>query len=130
MKKSLLLSSLLCSCIFAATLSQTPEDNSLIVYNGSVALVHEKRALKVNQNDTQLIYPDVANTIEVDSINLKLPKTITLFSQQFRFDRLTHAKLLDAHVGKEVDVSLPKKLQHLSIERATLLAFDSTNALV
>ena len=130
MKKSLLLSSLLCSCIFAATLSQTPEENSLIVYNGSVALVHEKRSLQVTSSDTQLIYPDVANTIEVDSINLKLPKTITLFSQQFRFDHLTHAKLLDAHVGKEVGVSLPKKLQHLSVERATLLAFDSTNALV
>jgi hypothetical protein len=122
-KTSLALSSLLflSSTLFCATLAHKPTKSSLIVYNGGVGLVHEEKKLSLNKGDREIIYEDVASTIETDSVNVTLPKSVTLFSQQYRFDKLTMSKLLDAHIGKEIKVC--KK-------SAVLLSHSSKNALV
>ncbi len=120
---SLALTSLLVlsSTLFCATLSQKPTASSLIVYNGGVALVHEQRELNLNKNDKQIIYRGVASSIETDSVNVSFPSSLTLYSQQYRFDKLTMFKLLDAHIGKKVRVD--KKI-------VTLLSHDGKNAIV
>ncbi|MDY0117129.1 MAG: hypothetical protein RBR59_06110 [Sulfurimonadaceae bacterium] len=127
MKKTLPLSLLIsCSLLYAATLEENLLENSLVVYNGSIALVHEKRMLDVKKNETQIVYEGVANTIQTDSINIKLPSSLTLYSQQFRFDKLTHAKLLEAHIDKSLFFKNEKEKQI----SATLLAYDLEKALV
>jgi hypothetical protein len=112
---------LLTNSLFASSLSLKPINSSLIVYNGGIGLVHEEKKLKLNKDDKQIIYEDVASTIETDSVNVVLPDSVTLFSQQYRFDKLTMSKLLDAHIGKKVKAS--KK-------NVILLSHNGTNALV
>ncbi len=127
---SVLSSFLLASTTFGATLSSELLHNSLIVYNGSVALVHESRHLHVDKSDTQIIYEGVANTIETDSVNVELPESIVLTSQQFRFDQLTLSKLLEAHLGKTVRATILKTPQEFETIDAVLLSYHDDTVLV
>ncbi len=130
-KLSLTLTSLLflSYSLFSATLSDKPSSSSLIVYNGGIALVHEERKLHLNKNDRQIIYRGVASTIQTDSVNVVLPNSVTLFSQQYRFDKLTMFKLLDAHIGKKVKVD-KKSVTLLSHNGANALARDAKDEII
>lgn len=86
----------------AATLSDMPTNQSLVIYNSGLGLVHENRHLSIKQDEQSIIYPGIATTVQTDSVQVKLPKGLTLFSQQYRFDKITLAKILQAHIGKEV----------------------------
>lgn len=120
---------LLTNSLFATTLSQQPTNSSLIVYNGGIGLVHEEKTLKIKKGDTKIIYKDVASTIETDSVNVALPNSITLYSQQYRFDKLTISKLLDAHIGKRVKAD-KKNVTLLSHNGASVLVKDSNNEII
>ena len=120
----------LTSTLFSSTLGAKIQDSSLLVYNGGIGLVHEKRSLSLKKNDTFILYEDVANTIETDSVNVKLPDAVTLYSQQYRFDKLTQLKLLNAHIGKKVDVKILKDSKNFEIVSATLLSASSQKCLV
>jgi hypothetical protein len=125
---------LLTSSLFASSLSLKPTSSSLIVYNGGIGLVHEEKKLNVEKGDQQIVYNGVASTIETDSVNVVLPESVTLFSQQYHFDKLTMSKLLDAHIGKKVKVD---KVNCKTREGSpgckktlTLLSHSQTSALV
>ncbi len=105
-------------------------DNSLIIYNGNVGLVHESKNITVKNSDTTITYEDVANTIETDSVNVKLPESVKLYSQQYRFDKLTLSKLLDAHIDKSVQVRVLKDAKNFKIIDATLLTNNGASSLV
>jgi len=120
-KLTLLSLLLLSSSLLASSLAEKPLNSSLIVYNGGIGLVHEEKKLTLKKNDTQIVYKGVASTIETDSVNVVLPKSLTLYSQQYRFDKLTMSKLLDAHIGKKVKAN--KKI-------VTLLSHNGANAIV
>lgn len=92
------------SLLFASSLSEEPTASSLIVYNDGVALVHEERSLSLQKGDKEIVYSPVANSIITDSVNISLPKEVTLFSQQYRYDQLSLDKLLDAHIGQSVKI--------------------------
>ena len=105
-------------------------DNSLIVYNGNVGLVHEAKNIKINKSDSTITYEDVANTIETDSVNVKLPSSVQLYSQQYRFDKLTLSKLLDAHIDRAVQVRILKNAKEFKVINATLLSNNGNSSLV
>ncbi len=105
-------------------------DNSLIVYNGNVGLVHESKNINIKKSDSTITYEDVASTIETDSVNVKLPDSVKLYSQQYRFDRLTLTKLLDAHIDKSIQVRILKDAKNFKIIDATLLSNNGNNSLV
>ena len=96
MKKTLLSLGLGLSSLFGS---------SLVVYNSNIGLVHEERPLRLGKNEHSIIYKDVASSIITESINLKLPKGVKLYSQQYRYDKLTLAKLLHYNIGKKVKVA-------------------------
>jgi hypothetical protein len=126
-----LLSSLVLSgSLYASTLSKISNEDSLIVYNSNVGLVHEQRNLSISQEESNIIYEGVANSIEIDSVNVSLPREINLKSQQYRFDKLTQSKLLEAHIGKNIEVRLPKDDQSFKIINARLLSSENTKSLV
>ena len=110
------------NALFSSTLGEDIQDSSLLVYNGGIGLVHENRSLSLKKDETFILYGDVANTIETDSVNVKLPDAVTLYSQQYRFDKLTQIKLLNAHVGKIVDVKILKDAKNFQTISATLLS--------
>ena len=105
-------------------------DNSLIVYNGNVGLVHESKNISIKKSDATITYEDVASTIETDSVNVKLPDSVKLYSQQYRFDKLTLTKLLDAHTDKPVQVRLMKDAKNFKIIDTTLLTNNGNSSLV
>ncbi|WP_455757587.1 DUF4139 domain-containing protein [Sulfurimonas sp.] len=121
---------LLTSNLIATKLEQNPISNSLVIYNSNVGLVHESRELKLNKNDNEIIYEGVASTINTDSVNLNLPDSISLFSQQYRFDKLTQKKLLDAHIGKRINVKIKDSADKFKTIKATLLSNDGTSSIV
>jgi len=127
---SILSSVILSSSLFGVTLKQTNTDNSLIIYNSNIGLVHEKRELKLDAGDKQIIYTDVAQTINTDSVNVELPSEVSLFSQQYRFDKLTQQKLLDAHIGKIVSVRVEDNEKNFRSVQATLLSSDNLKSIV
>jgi len=116
--------------LHSATLHPDSNNNSLIVYNSNVGLVHESRDLKLKKEDVQIIYEDVASSINTDSVNVSLPKGISLFSQQYRYDKLTQNKLLDAHIGEKVSVNLLKDAKNFKTIRATLLSNDGSSCII
>lgn len=105
----------------ASSLSQRPSSNSLIVYNSNIGLVHEERELSLKESDKEIVYSGVASTIDTDSINVELPKGVALYSQQYRYDKLTQQKLLEAHIGKIVE---------LEGSKVTLLAYSGSECIV
>lgn len=90
------------SALSAATLSDTPENRSLVIYNSGIGLVHETRHISIEQGAQSIVYPGIATTVQTDSVQVNLPAGLTLFSQQYRFDKITLAKIVQAHLGKEV----------------------------
>ena len=126
----LLSSSLLYTSLFASSLSKTENKDSLIVYNSNIGLVHERRDLSIATDEKTIVYEGIAQSIEVDSINVSLPKGVQLKSQQYRFDKLTQSKLLEAHIDKSIEVRLPRDGQTFKIISVTLLSSEGEKALV
>lgn len=120
----------LSSSIFGATLSNEIKNSSLVVYNSNLGLVHEERDLELNTADTSIIYKDVAKSVQTDSINVEISPNVTLYSQQYRFDSLTQAKLLQAHIGKKIEVRLLKNKNEFKIITATLLSHNGQKSIV
>ncbi|HIP20098.1 MAG TPA: DUF4139 domain-containing protein [Sulfurimonas sp.] len=118
------------SSLFSATLSKKIKNGSLVVYNSNLGLVHEERDLELNTADTSIIYKGVAKSVQTDSINVEISPNVTLYSQQYRFDSLTQAKLLEAHIGEKVEVRLLKNRNEFKIITATLLSHSGQKALV
>ncbi|WP_373000057.1 DUF4139 domain-containing protein [Sulfurimonas sp.] len=132
MKKISLLSTsllLLTSSLYASFLSPEPISSSLIVYNGGIGLVHEEKQLSIKKDDKKIVYKGVASTIETDSVNVVLPNSVTLYSQQYRFDKLTMSKLLDAHIGKKVKVN-KKNVTLLSHSGASAIVKEVNNEII
>ena len=127
---ALLSSFALSTLLGASTLSKELKSNSLVVYNSNIGLVHEERMLDIKKSDTSIIYKGVASTVETDSVNIALPDSITLYSQQYRFDKLTQSKLLNAYINKKVEVRLLKNRNEFKIISATLLSTNASNSIV
>ncbi|MGB3961427.1 MAG: hypothetical protein WBK95_04275 [Sulfurimonas sp.] len=125
-----LASSLFYGTLWAATLSKRTAEDSLIVYNSNIGLVHEQRDLSIIQEEQSIVYEGVASSIDVDSINVALPQELELKSQQYRFDKLTQNKLLEAHIDKSIEVRLPRDGQSFKIISATLLSSEGAKSIV
>jgi hypothetical protein len=130
MQKIILTSFLLSSYVLASTLSPTLNESSLVIYNSNIGLVEEKRDLKLNTTDTSIIYEDVARSINTDSVSVTIDPSVTLFSQQYRYDKLTQNKLLDAYIGKKVEIRQLKNRNEFKIITATLLSHNGSQAIV
>jgi hypothetical protein len=127
---SILSSVLLSSTLFGATLSPNNTQSSLIIYNSNIGLVHEQRDLHLKKDETKIIYEDVASSINTDSINISLPDSITLFSQQYRYDKLTQKKLLDAHIAKEVQVRVEDDTKIYKTLNGILLSNNGSKSII
>lgn len=108
----------------ASSIASQPSSSSLIVYNGNIGLVHEKRGLSLDSGRQSLVYPDVASSVQTDSVTVTFPNGVTLFSQQYRFDKITAQKLAQAHLGKEVKFYI-KSGSELIYKSGSLLAADA-----
>ena len=115
--------SLSSSLLLSATLSTKPANASLVIYNSNIGLVHEEKTVTLDKGNQAITYPDVATTVQTDSVSVQLPKDVLLYSQQYRYDKITLNKIMEAHIGKKVKFKTGPK-EKIVLRSGTLLAAD------
>ncbi len=76
---------------------------SLTVYNSSLALVQDTRHLDVPAGRTRLEFKDVSAAIRPETVTLS-GKGLSIVEQNFDYDLLTPAKMMEKMVGKQVRI--------------------------
>jgi hypothetical protein len=78
----------------------------LTVYNMNLALIREQRPLSLTRGLNTVVLPDIPATIDGTSLHfasLTDPKSVRVLEQNFQYDLVHHAKLLEKYLGKEVE---------------------------
>jgi hypothetical protein len=76
---------------------------SITVYNQNFGLVREVRELELGTGRVALAFKDVAAQIQPETVSIKAAGGgLNVLEQNYRFDLLTPAKLLEKHVGRQV----------------------------
>ncbi len=89
--------------------AQTAGDRTsvdLTVYNMNLALIREIRPITVTKGINTIILPDIPATIDGTSLHfssLTDPKSLRVLEQNFQYDLVHHAKLLEKYIGKQVE---------------------------
>ncbi|HWQ35638.1 MAG TPA: DUF4139 domain-containing protein [Blastocatellia bacterium] len=114
--------------------SSTIEDQKSIaitVYNSNLGLVKDTRAIRLPRGTSSLRFMDVAQQINPTSVSIKsvtAPNALAVIEQNYEYDLLNPAKLLDKFVGREVTLVLrtfENNSEKLTPTRATLLSNNS-----
>jgi hypothetical protein len=76
---------------------------SLTIYNGDLALVRDVRQMTVPAGRTRLEFKDVSGRIRPETVSLDA-KGLSVIEQNFDYDLLTPAKMMEKAVGKQVQI--------------------------
>jgi len=80
---------------------------NVTIYNGNLALVHDKRRIALDRGENRIAWRDVSANLDGTSSlleSLTSPGAVTLLEQNFNFDLLRPSALLEKAVGSEVIV--------------------------
>lgn len=105
---------LLCGLAGATLEAQTKQPASagdrtavdLTIYNQNLSLIREERALTLPRGTSHVIIPDIPATIDGTSlhfISLTDPLAVHVLEQNYQYDLVHQAKLLEKYLGKEVE---------------------------
>ena len=92
----------------AADQSTTLNDQTelaVTVYNSSIALIRDVRELQLPKGDFRLKFMDIAATVNPATVHFRSltdPDKLSVLEQNYEYDLLEPAKLLNKYVGKEV----------------------------
>ena len=113
-----LLALALCCISAAPVLAQTSEQTTtardrqsvnITVYNSNLGLVRETRRLTLPNGQIALRFADVTAQIRPETVHLSsltAPAALRILEQNYQYDLLNPAKLLDKFVGKEITLVL------------------------
>jgi hypothetical protein len=99
------------------------EGVSLTVYNQNFVVVKERRLMDLRRGRSLVRFPDVAATIEPDTVQftaLRQPDLARVVEQNYEFDLVTADKLLDKYIDRDIGVVT----QDGELLKGTLLSFD------
>ena len=108
----------LCFASLATVAAQTSEQTTtardrqsvnITVYNSNLGLVHETRRLTLPNGQIALRFADVTAQIRPETVHLSsltAPAALRILEQNYQYDLLNPAKLLDKFVGKEITLVL------------------------
>lgn len=116
----------LTTSLFSATLSKEATEQSLVIYNSNIALVHEQRELSLRKEDKRFIYDAIAKSINVDSLHVKLDPSIKILSQRYQDNQFTLENLLEDNLGKSVTVHN----KNSNYKEAMLISYDKRQSVV
>ena len=83
------------------------ENVAVTIYNHDLALIKDVRRLKLNKGDNAIALRDVSAKIRPETALLRsinAPASITLREQNFDYDLLSPAKMLEKYVGQSVSI--------------------------
>lgn len=95
----------------AATTDKDQVDLSLTVYNGNLALIRDVRQVRLQSGVFPLRFEGVASSINPTTVHfrsLTAPARVTVVEQNYEYDLLDPAKLLQKYVGREVTLVRPE----------------------
>ena len=92
-----------CSFYLAANAAAADRSLALTIYNGNLALVQDRRDIDVKEGRQRLEFQDVSAQIRPETVTLTAAD-IAIVEQNFDFDLLTPAKLMEKAVGHEVTI--------------------------
>lgn len=81
------------------------KDISVTVYNSNLGLVRDVRRIELPVGAVNLRFEDIAasvNPVTVHIVSETAPKDLNILEQNYEYDLLNPAKLLDKYVGKEL----------------------------
>src|SRR6202795_2854462 len=103
-------------------------DLAVTVYNSNIALVRDVRQLTLPRGNFRLKFMDIAATVNPATVHFRSltePDKVGVLEQNYEYDLLEPAKLLNKYVGKEVTL-VRSYMENGSTKReeikATLLA--------
>ncbi|GBU23126.1 hypothetical protein R80B4_03042 [Fibrobacteres bacterium R8-0-B4] len=94
----------------AAPQTSTAADRQSVevtVYNGNLGLVKERRRIKAAAGEGELRFSDVASQINPVTVHIKPltdAKDFSVLEQNYEYDLISPAKLMDKYVGKEIKI--------------------------
>ena len=99
---------------------------AVTIYNENLALVKDQRRVSLEAGRNRLALREVSARMRSETAllrSLSHPGSLSLLEQNFDFDLLTPAKLLEKYVGRQVRVfRINQKTGEESFEAATVLA--------
>jgi len=78
----------------------------LTVYNDGQALIREERSVSLAKGDNRVRIPDIPATIDATSLHfasLTDPASVRVLEQNYQYDLISQAKLLEKYLGKTVE---------------------------
>ena len=87
----------------AASLSAAPRELAVTIYADDLALVQDHRTVDLKGGRQRLEFQDVSAQIRPETVSLAA-SDLTIVEQNFDFDLLTPAKLMEKAVGQEVTI--------------------------
>ncbi len=111
-------------CAGAAQAADNPQI-SLTIYNANLALVQDARELNLAKGRQKLEFKDVSASIRPETVALSA-RGVSIVEQNFDYDLLTPAKLMEKAVGHEVQIvrTNPGNGQQVT-ETATVLSVNN-----
>jgi hypothetical protein len=101
--RSCLLASLLSLLLAASAVFAAERTLSVTIYADDLALIQDRRELDVKAGRQRLEFQDVSAQIRPETVSLTA-KDIAIVEQNFDFDLLTPAKLMEKAVGQEITI--------------------------
>jgi hypothetical protein len=78
----------------------------LTIYNSNLALVREERTITLVKGLNHVVIPDIPATIDGTSLHfssLTNPSAVNVLEQNYQYDLVHQAKLMEKYLGKEVE---------------------------
>lgn len=78
----------------------------LTIYNQNLSLIREERVLNLARGMNHVIIPDIPSTIDGTSVHFLSvtdPTGVKVLEQNYQYDLVHQAKLLEKYIGKEVE---------------------------
>ena len=112
----------------------TAEDQTAVevtVYNSNMALIKDVRKVQLPAGEGELRFMDVASSIMPVTVHVKSlnqPDAFTVLEQNYEYDLMSPAKLLDKYVGEKIKLIEWKEYQdRKDTVEATLLSTNNGN---
>ena len=110
MKKMIIIVAVLSLIAVAAPAVAQEEGLELAVYNQNLALVKDLRSLDLSEGLNEVRFVDVAALIDPTSVSFRSltdPEGTSVLEQNYEYDIVGSAKLLQKYVDMEIAVVLP-----------------------
>lgn len=78
----------------------------LTIYNQNLSLIREERTIRLPKGMGEVIIPDIPATIDGSSVHfqsLSDPTGVKVLEQNYQYDLVHQAKILEKYIGKEVE---------------------------